>query len=204
MKIAIFGFGNVGRSLAKLFNNTGYDVMVCTQAGTSLASEYSTASFAEGAAKAELIVLAIPYQAAQEVLAPLTKTLAGKIVVDCTNPLNEDWSPMLLGQENSAAEEISRTVSESIVIKAFNTIFADVMPKEHHSRNGHLITAFVAGDDISAKQIVLGLAQDIGFSPIDVGPLRMARFLEAMAHLNIQIALGQGGGTHAAFVYHQA
>lgn len=66
------------------------------------------------------------------------------------------------------------------------------MPKEHHSRNGHLITDFVAGDDISAKQIVLGLAQDISFSPIDVGPLRMARFLGAMAHLNIQIGVLSG------------
>jgi len=67
-----------------------------------------------------------------------------------------------------------------------------------------LITAFVAGDVAAAKQKVMTLAGLAGFALVDVGPLRMARHLEAMAHLNIEIAVGQGGGTNAAILYHHS
>jgi predicted dinucleotide-binding enzyme len=88
---------------------------------------------------------------------------------------------------------------EAYVVKAFNTIFADVMSEP--VKNGQRVTAFIAGDNDAAKQKVYALASDIGYAPIDTGPLYTARYLESMAHLNIQIAVGQGGGTHAAFIY---
>ncbi len=68
---------------------------------------------------------------------------------------------------------------------------------------GQAITAFIAGDNNEAKQTIVALARDIGYAPIDTGPLYTARYLESMAHLNIQIALGQGSGTNAAFAYLQ-
>jgi len=127
--------------------------------------------------------------------------MQGKIVIDSTNPLNADWSPKLLGQENSASEEISRLLPEAYVVKAFNTIFADVMNEP--VKDGRVITAFIAGDNDEAKQKIIALASDIGYAPIDIGCLYTARYLESMAHLNIQIAIGQGGGTNAAFIYLQ-
>ncbi|GLX86973.1 NADPH-dependent F420 reductase [Thalassotalea loyana] len=201
--IAILGFGNVGQNLAKLFNDAGYRVIVCSKSGDAGKGEYLSMNYLEGINAADAVALAVPYQVLTELLAPLAKHLAGKTVIDCTNPLNDDWSPLLLGQETSAAEQIGKLLPDAKVIKAFNTIFADVMPKKHHDREGKKITAFVAGDDLSAKNNILALAKNIGFAPLDVGPLSAARYLEAMAHLNIQIAVGQQGGTQAAFIYHQ-
>jgi len=198
MKIAVFGAGSVGARLAALFTEAGQEVLICTRHGGADAH-----TFVAGASAADVIVLALPYTALAGVLPPLLPILVGKPVVDCSNPLNADWSPMLLGQENSAAEELARLLPGAAVIKAFNTIFADVMPRARHDRDGQLITAFIAGDVAAAKQEVMRLAGLAGFAQVDAGPLRMARYLEAMAHLNIQIAMGRGGGTNAAFLYHQ-
>lgn len=196
--VAILGAGNVGRHLHQLLSNAGQDVRLCSRESTP-----DRLGYAEGSAWAEIVVLTVPYLALAEVLPALAEALRGKVVVDCTNPLNPDWSPRLLGQENSAAEEVARLLPFSRVVKAFNTIFADVMTAERLSGDGQRVTAFVAGDDAEAKASVMGLAKAAGMEPLDVGPLSVARHLEAMAHLNIQIAVGQGGGTNAAFVYHR-
>lgn len=201
MKIAILGFGSVGQVLAKLFKKSGHDIIVGQRAGSPSLKEYPSTSLAEATKFADIVVLAIPFQACQELLSGLRNELTGKILIDNTNPLNEDWSPRLLGQENSAAEEIARMVPETKVVKAFNTIFADVMDKTEW--NGNKLTAFIAGEDDSAKSTVSSLAESIGYAPLDVGSLTNARYLEGMAHLNIQIAVGQSGGTNAALIYCQ-
>jgi len=202
-KIAVFGFGSIGQQLASLFSAAGKSVIVCTRSATSGTNQYQHASFLEGAQQADAIALAIPYSIAKEVLASVSIPLAGKTVIDCTNPLNDDWSPLLLGQETSAAEELAAAVPKSNVVKAFNTIFADVMSAEYFARHPQLMTAFIASDDAASKTAVMELAEAIGLAPLDVGPLSTSRYLEAMAHLNIQIAVGQGGGTQAAFYYSQ-
>jgi len=199
MKIAILGFGSVGQVLAETFKKSGHDIIIGLRAGSPSLEEYKSASLAEATKQADIVVLSVPFQACRELLNSLRTELAGKILIDNTNPLNEDWSPLLLGQENSAAEEIARMVPDTRVVKAFNTIFADVMDKTKW--NGNRLTAFIAGDDVNAKSVVASLAEGIGYAPLDVGPLTIARHLESMAHLNIQIAVGQSGGTNAAFVY---
>lgn len=198
MKIAILGHGNVGSKLAALLDRAEAQVALCSRDGAD-----GTLPLEVGAAGADVVILAVPYTALAGLLPTLRDVLRGKVVVDCTNPLNADWSPLLLGQENSAGEETARLLPESRVVKAFNTIFADVMTPERQVRDGLRTTAFVAGDEADSKRVILDLAEQAGFAPVDAGPLRMARHLEAMAHLNIQIAVGQGGGTHAAFLYHQ-
>jgi predicted dinucleotide-binding enzyme len=203
MKIGILGYGSVGQKLAALFADAGYDVMVGLRSGADSSIGFATGSFKEVATQVDAVALAIPYQASLAVLQTLAADLAGKIIIDNTNPLNDDWSPLLLGQENSAGETIQNALPQSHVVKAFNTIFADVMQKSAHMHNGNLITAFVAGNDAAAKARVLKLVGDIGFAPLDTGDISSARYLEAMAHLNIRIAVPLGGGTNAAFVYHQ-
>ena len=201
MKIAILGFGNVGQQFAHLFSNAGHEIVIGLRSTPSQALPYTSASFKEAAEIANIIAIALPFTACLDVLPELAKATTGKTVIDSTNPLNADWSPKLLGQENSAAEEISRLLPDAEVIKAFNTIFADVM--SHPVKDGQAITAFVAGDSDRAKQQVMALASDVGYTPIDTGLLYTARYLESMAHLNIQIAVGQSGGTDAAFIYLQ-
>ena len=201
MKIAVLGFGNVGKKFAALFSKAGYDVVVGVRSTRINSVPYACASLKESARVADIIALAIPFSACADVLPAIAQESYGKIVIDSTNPINPDWSPKLLGDTNSAAEEVSRLLPRSQVVKAFNTIFADVM--EQPVRDGKRITAFVAGDDDAAKQIVVTLATNVGFAPVDAGPLCTARYLESMAHLNIQLAVNQNGGTDAAFIYSQ-
>ncbi len=200
MKIAILGFGNVGKQFANLFSQAGHDIVVGLRVLNQELS-YPCTNFKAAAAVADMVAIAIPFTDCADVLPELAEVTKGKIVIDSTNPLNTDWSPKLLGQENSASEEISRLLPEAYVVKAFNTIFADVMNEP--VKNGQAITAFIAGDNDEAKQKIATLARDIGYAPIDTGLLYTARYLESMAHLNIQIAVGQGGGTNAAFIYLQ-
>jgi 8-hydroxy-5-deazaflavin:NADPH oxidoreductase len=195
MKIGIIGGGNLGRRLAALWQGAGHAVAVGVRGAGRPASgaAYPVASVEGAAAYGEAVVLALP---------ALADALSGKVVVDATNPVRADWSPWPLGDQNSAAEEAARLLPGARVVKAFNTVFADVMEPARLTRGGLRVTAFVAGDDESANGLVARLATDAGFAPLVVGPLANARYLEAMAHLNI--ALAQKGGTDAAFVYHRA
>ncbi|MEM6255982.1 MAG: NADPH-dependent F420 reductase [Cyanobacteria bacterium P01_D01_bin.156] len=201
MKIAILGFGSVGKKFANLFSKAGHEIVIGVRSEPTQELPYPSATFKQAAEVADILAIAIPFTACTNVLPELAEATQGQIVIDSTNPLNDDWSPKLLGQENSGSEEISRLLPEAHIVKAFNTIFADVMGES--LQGGQAITAFIAGDNSEAKQQVVTLAKDIGYIPVDVGPLHAARYLESMAHLNIQIAIGQGGGTNAAFVYLQ-
>ena len=196
MKIAILGTGSVGTALDELLTRTGgHDVALGSRTPDGRAVGHAAAVEA-----ADVVVVAVPYTAALDVLRPLADRLVGKTLVDATNPLDDDWSPLDIGGR-SAAETLEDALPGVHVVKAFNTVFADVMSVERLDRDGRPATAFVAGDDAAARERVAALAASVGFDPVVVGALSQARYLEAMAHLNIGIALGQGGGTDAAFVY---
>jgi 8-hydroxy-5-deazaflavin:NADPH oxidoreductase len=201
MKIAILGFGNVGKQFANLFSQAGHEIILGLRSVPTQELPYPSATLKEAADIADIIAIAIPFVACVDVLPELAEVTAGKTIIDSTNPLNADWSPKFLGQETSASEEISRLLPGANVVKAFNTIFADRMSEP--IIDGKAITAFIAGDQDEAKQKIIALARDMGYAPIDTGRLYTARYLESMAHLNIQIAVSQGGGTNAAFVYLQ-
>ncbi|NJO01815.1 MAG: hypothetical protein HC880_09110 [Bacteroidia bacterium] len=86
-------------------------------------------------------------------------------------------------------------------MKAFNTIFADIMEKDKLRFGSLILSAFYCGNDVEARQIVGRLAEEAGFNPVDAGELKNARYLEGMAHLNIQLAVTMQGGTDAGFGY---
>ena len=198
MKIGILGAGSVGASLAELAKNAGHDVRIAERNPRA-----PRVDFLEAASFGEIVIIAIPYKAVDSVLPALQVALADKIVIDATNPLNDDWSPLIVGAESSAGEEIAKTLPNSILVKAFNTVFADTMNAEGLERNGDKVTGFVATDSLDAWESVASLQTSMGFNPVYTGGLQNARYLEAMAHLNISIAVGQGGGTKAAFIYNQ-
>lgn len=196
-KIGIIGNGSVGTRLAALMREAGHDVVV----GQRTASE-AEPGYEDAARHGQIVVLAIPFVATADVLAPLRSTLGGKIVIDATNPLAADWSPMRLGEDNSGGEETQRRLPDAHVVKAFNTIFADAMYTRPDTSRAAQTAGFLCGDNAEARATVADMIASIGFAPIDTGPLRCARYLEAMAHLNIQIAVGMKGGTGAVFGYH--
>ena len=200
MKVAILGYASVGKNLESLFKNAGYTTIIGVRSPEKYL-QHNVTNIVSAAQDADIAVLAIPYRVCSEVLPDLKMALSEKIVIDVTNPLNEDYSPILFDKEDSAGETLQRILGESMMVKAFNTIFADNMTPEKLDRDGRKLTTFIAGDNDPANEKVLQLAEKIGFSPIDTGPLKNSRYLEGMAHLNIQIAFGQGKGADVAFLY---
>jgi 8-hydroxy-5-deazaflavin:NADPH oxidoreductase len=207
MKIAILGRGNVGARLGHLFSIKRHDVVYGSRKPVEKISTISTfdsmiTSYDQAIQLSEVIFIATPWanNATLDLLKPADKFI-GKIIVDCTNPLAPDYMSNLIGHTTSAAEEIASIVKPASVVKAFNTIFADIMEPGKQMFDGVPATGFYCGDDIKAKEIVKMLIADAGFDPIDIGPLMNARYLEPMAQLNIQIAYGQKGGTDVAFRY---
>ena len=205
MKIAFLGGGALSETIANLAQRKGHDSVfgVRNQAATR-ESAFQRTDFRAAIAGADIVVIAVPYIAAAGVLAPLADVLANKIVIDPTNAVNEDWSPLMTGEDCSGAEHIQALLPGSRVVKAFNTIFVDVMQPEKMDRRGHKISLFVASDDANASRAVMAWGDEIGFKAVNAGPLKSARYLEAVAHLNLELAFGQNDGTNTAMIYHQA
>jgi 8-hydroxy-5-deazaflavin:NADPH oxidoreductase len=200
-RIAFIGAGPVAQQLATLARAAGHTAVVSSRTPPN---HPGAVTFSDAAQQGEIAVIAIPFRVAADVLPDIASALDNKIVVDATNPLNADYTPIILGPETSAGEQIAALLPTSRIVKAFNSIFADVMAADRQQRSGLTATAFVAGDDPSARGTVSDLAREFGFSPVQTGPLHTARYLEALAHLNIQIAFREGGGPNAALLYHQA
>jgi predicted dinucleotide-binding enzyme len=150
----------------------------------------------EVAAWGEVILLAVPFSAIDDVVSEAGSVLADKIVIDATNALDSGMN-LALGFTTSGAEELQKKIPEARVVKAFNTVFAQHM--DFGRLRGNLLTAFVASDDVDAKKAVMELAQEIGFDAVDAGSLRNARLLEPLAFLNIQLGHVLGMGTKIGF-----
>jgi 8-hydroxy-5-deazaflavin:NADPH oxidoreductase len=197
MKISFIGAGNVATNLGSLFNQAGHTIFYGKRQPKA-----GQLTISDAINQGEIICFAVPFSAMKGLLTEFEAALTDKIVIDITNPINiNDWSPLLLGQENSAGEETAKLLPQSKVVKAFNSIFADVMTYEKHVFNGEKLTAFIASDSKDAAKIVKNLADEVGFAGFIVGGIKNARYLEAMAHLNIAIA--SSGGTNAGFKYFQ-
>lgn len=195
MKIAIIGAGNIGRALADAGARAGHEVRISAQhaehARQVAAETGATAadSNREAVTGAEVVILAVPYPALGSVVDELGEALAGKVVVDPTNRINPaDPASTLDGR--SAAEEIAARRPGTAVVKAFNTAFA--ARQANPVADGIPLDGYVAGDDAGAKATVLDLVRSLGFRPVDVGPLAMARALEGMALLNITLNMQHG------------
>lgn len=192
MKVAIIGAGNVGSALAASITRAGHEVVVTANDPEHARSvaEQTGASAADSnvaaATGADVVIVAVPYASATDVVTEIRDVIAGKTIVDVTNPLTADYSG-LATEGTSAAEELQRQAPEASLVKAFNTIFASRQASPRPEVDG-----FVAGDDAKAKQQVISLVDSIGFTPLDVGPLRSARFLEGMAFLNIGLNAQNG------------
>ena len=196
MNIAIIGAGNVGRALTGSATRAGHSVIVSSRSGDSaraLAEETGARAAAtdrEAIEAADMVVLAIPYTAVDDVLSQAGAALDGKVVVDATNPIKADYSG-LATNGTSGAEEIQDKAPGARVVKAFNTAFA-ARQADPKVAGGLRVDGYVAGDDEDAKATVLGLAEAIGFNPVDAGGLAMARHLEGMAWLNITLQMKNG------------
>jgi 8-hydroxy-5-deazaflavin:NADPH oxidoreductase len=186
-KIGIIGKGRVGSALERGMQRAGYDVKTV---GADPGAVRDTSQWAE------IVILAAPFTAIDDVLREIGANADGKVLVDVTNALTSDYQ-LALGYSTSGAEELQKKVPRARIVKAFNMIFAA------HMDTGRVkdqqLTVFAAGDDADAKHLVLELARDIGFDAVDAGPLRNARLLEPLGFLNIQLGSVLKMGTDIGF-----
>ncbi len=196
MNIAIIGTGNVAQPLGSLLQGASHRVIF----GSRQTTGDRITSVEEAAKQGELVILAVPYETALELAsrADIQQALTGKIVIDITNPLAADYMSLRVGHTSSAAERIQERLHGARVVKAFNTIFADVLSAKVQGE-AVAATVFVASDDADAKAQVLTLASEMGFASVDSGALTNARYLEPVTELAIQLAYGQGLGTRLGF-----
>jgi predicted dinucleotide-binding enzyme len=150
---------------------------------------------------AEIVLLAIPYNAVNEVLPQIKSLLKGKILIDVTNPLSEDYSSLKLGTTTSAAEEIAEMLPGTSVVKAFYTVFAQVYASQNPKIQEKTISVFYVGDDDEAMKKVGGLIKQMGFDAVNCGPLKSARNLEPMALMNITMGYALKNGTSIGFSF---
>ena len=188
MTIAILGQGNMGAGLARRLEG---------KADLALGAREPKAgelSYADAAAKADIVVLALPFDAAVEAAKSLN--LAGKVVVDMTNPITPDYSGLRFGYDTSAAEQIQAAAPDAKVVKAFNTIFASLF--DAPASETEAVPVFVAGNDENAVNQVAELARKAGFAVENAGTLDAARLIEPVGMLNIRLGYGLGQGTSIA------
>ena len=145
---------------------------------------------------ADVVILAVPWDAHAEIAGTLGSALDTKPVVDVSNVLTPSYE-LALGFTTSGAEELQKLVPRAKVVKAFNTVFAKNMSTG--KLLGERLTALVAGDDAGSKGMVRKLAEGIGFDSVDAGPLKSARYLEPLGMLNISLGYGLKMGTDIGF-----
>jgi 8-hydroxy-5-deazaflavin:NADPH oxidoreductase len=195
MRIAILGAGNVGGALAAAAVRAGHSVVVAASKPQSArdaaagAGAEAAVDNAEAVRGAEIVVLAVPHSAVAGIAKEIADVVGDAVVVDSTNPLDDTYTG-LTTQGVSAAEELQRQLPAAQVVKAFNTVFAG--RHADPAEDGTPLDAFIAGDQADAKTTVAGFARSLGYRPLDVGGLRMARTLEEMAFLNISLNASNG------------
>jgi 8-hydroxy-5-deazaflavin:NADPH oxidoreductase len=205
MRLAILGTGSVGSTLGRRWSALGHEVcfgardprsakvraLVQAVGGTARA-----AGLREAVADVEAVVLATPADAHQAVLRAVGD-LAGRIVIDATNPLKPGLAGLAVEPDGSGAEALARLAKGARVYKALNQTGWEIMADPVFP--GGRAVMFVAGDEPEGKATVLGLVEALGFEAVDAGGLAAARWLEPLALLWIRTTIRDRDGRHVAF-----
>src|SRR5512133_2628155 len=176
--LSILGTGHMGQAIAAVAGKGGHSVQLLGARDT------------DTPVSGDVVVLAVPYPAVADVIAQRSQQLAGKIVVDITNPLDfETFDSLVVPADSSAAAVIAAALPQSRVLKAFNTTFAGTLAA---GTVGPLpTTVLIAGDDADANALLTGAVTAAGLRAIDAGPLHRARELEALGFLQIGLAASE-------------
>jgi predicted dinucleotide-binding enzyme len=200
MDVTIIGTGNMARGIGSRVLAGGHDLTVVgkdSQRAEAVAAELGGPGTVKTAItgdpiEGEVVVLAVYYPDARVAAEQYADQLAGKVVVDITNPVNESFDELVVPPGGSATDELAALAGGARFVKAFNTTFAT--PLTAGEVAGQRLDVLIAADDEDAKGKVVALARDGGLNPIDVGPLKRARELEAagLLHIGVQSRLGTG------------
>jgi 8-hydroxy-5-deazaflavin:NADPH oxidoreductase len=187
--ISIIGSGNMARAIGTLAVKGGNTVEIIGRdaaKATALAGalgDGATAGTWGAAPTGDIVILAVLFDRAVPTVSEYGNALAGKIIVDITNPFNASATGLAIPHDTSVAQEVAKAAPESAyVVKAFNTLFRDVLAA------GGPLDAFIAGDDAQAKASVSAFIESLGLRPQDAGDLSMAHWLEGAGLLSVGLA----------------
>jgi len=177
MNIGIIGAGNIGANAARLFANAGHRVAISNSRGpqslaplvATLGSNVTATTVDDAAKFGEVVLLAVPWRAPEAL--PSAELLEGKIVIDAMNHYTSTGNVHDLGNSTSS-EEVAKRLPGARIVKAFNTMYFEILRTGGRKDPKDRLVLFVAGDDAEAKAVVSKLIEDIGFAPIDTGSLR--------------------------------
>src|SRR2546428_6249025 len=207
MRIGILGSGSMGGKLGTLFARAGHGVVFSyarsEQKLKRLASEAQGNARAgtpsEAARDADAVLFAVHWSRVDDVLQQ-AGDLSGKVIVSCSLPMNADGSGLVIAHTSSGAEELARKVPKARVVSAFGTVPSEVLFDVFEARRKANKPSLVyCGDDASSKKIAAQLIRDVGFDPVDAGPLRIARYTEPFTLLIAQLAYEGDKGPELAY-----
>ena len=207
MRIGILGSGLMGGKFGTIFARAGHEVIFSY--ARSRAKLDTLARNARGKARsgtpreaaqaAEILFLAVHWSRLQDVL-DQAGNLSGKVIVTCSLPMNDDDTQLVVAHGSSGAEELALLVPKAKVVSAFNTVPSEVLFNVYASRRRAGRPSLVyCGDNKKAKKVAARLIREVGFEPMDAGPLKMARYSEPFALLVAQIAYEGKGGPEVAY-----
>jgi len=207
MRIGILGSGLMGGKLGTLFARAGHDVVFSyarsrqklTRLARAATRRARAGTPAEAARDADALLLAVHWSRVDDVLKQ-AGNVSGKVIVSCSLPMNHDDTRLVVAHTSSGAEALARKVRRAHVVAAFSTVPSEVLFGVFQARRrARRPSLAYCGDDDDAKEIAAELIRDVGFDPVDAGPLRIARYIEPFSLLVAQLAYEGKGGPQLAY-----
>jgi predicted dinucleotide-binding enzyme len=208
MRVGILGSGLMGGKLGTLFARAGHDVVFsCARSKDKLkrlardaGGNTRAGTPREAAQDADVLLLAVHWSGIEDVLSE-AGDLSGKVIVSCSLPLSADNTELVLAHTSSGAEALAKKVPKAHIVAAFQTVPSEVLfgVFEAARRTVNRPSLVYCGDHAASKKIAAELIRDVGFDPLDAGPLRIARYTEPFAALVAQLAYGGSQGPELAY-----
>jgi len=207
VRVGILGSGLMGGKLGTLFARAGHDVLFSysrsekklERLARAAGKKARAATPRDTAAESDVLLLAVHWSRIDEVLRQTGK-LKGKVIVSRSLPMNKSDTGLVIGHTSSGAEELARKVPGAAVVSAFGSVPSEVFFAVFKTRRRKTKPTLVyCGDNARAKKITARLIDDVGFEPVDAGPLRMARYVEPFTLLMAQLAYEGKGGPAIAY-----
>jgi predicted dinucleotide-binding enzyme len=207
MRIGVLGSGLMGGKLGTLFARAGHKVIFSYSRSEAklerLAREARRNARAgtpeEAARESEVLLLAVHWSRLKDVLKQ-AGDVSGKVIISCSLPMNRDDTKLVVAHTSSGAEMLSRKVPKAKVVSAFNTVSSEVLFGVYEARRRvRRPTLLYCGDNARSKKVAARLIRDLGFDPVDAGPLNTARYMEPFALLVAQIAYDGDEGPELAY-----
>ena len=207
MRVGILGSGLMGGKLGTIFARAGHEVVFSyarsddklKRLARDTGGNARAGIPAEAAQNADALLLAVHWSRVDDVLNQ-AGDVTGKVILSCSLPMNVEDTGLVVGHTSSGAEDLAKKVPKAQVVSAFNTVPSEVLFGVYEARRKTSRPSLIyCGDDSASKEIAAGLIHDVGFDPVDAGPLRIARYTEPFALLVAQLAYEGEGGPELAY-----